>query len=267
MKILGSINNLNWGKELKWVPGDTEELFTAKESSESKTIYEKNPITYKLNLLGWRTNDNFSQEEPANLFLGCSHTFGQGLYYEDVWAYKVNQHIGGKYYNVGWPGSSLITEYRKLKIALNTYTIQNVFLFLPHYTRYEIHNTTTEGPQIFNPAWDYSEMSDEWRAHLGDSLNYNLMAELVVNAMIYLCNENDVPLYTMSQELSDFLQTKKKFSIPDCPCGGEWDYSNGPHDPRDNHHPVCVHNLIAEKYIESYDNKIQPSFVSMDKYV
>ena len=56
--------------------------------------------------------------------------------------------------------------------------------------------------------------------------------------------------------------------IPDCPCGGDWDYeTKGPHYARDNHHPACVHEYIADRYIKMYKNKIKPGFYKMDSYV
>ena len=268
---LATPNSNHWNNSLDWVPGDEKELFESSEETPSKKIYTKKPIKYTFNNLGWRTKDNFlEKDEPANLYLGCSHTFGQGLYYESTWAYKVNEYVKGKYYNVGWPGSSLTTEYRKLKIALRTYNIQNVFLFLPHYTRFEVYDPFSGkdgGYVIHNPAWD-RPLGEDWLKVLSLSDNYNVAANAVISAMSYLCETYKVPFYSMDGFITHFIQTQKKFMIPDCPCGGDWDYeTKGPHYARDNHHPACVHEYIADRYIEMYKNKIKPGFYKMDSYV
>ena len=63
--------------------------------------YIENPIKYKLNNFGFRTPDDFNSEDEGNVFLGCSHTFGIGHHLENVWSYKLNQIIGGKFWNLG----------------------------------------------------------------------------------------------------------------------------------------------------------------------
>ena len=271
--LLATANSNNWNQTLGWVPGDTPADFELSQevNTPCKEMYIKNPISYKLNNLGWRTNDDFIEDdEPGNLFLGCSHTFGQGHHLEATWAYKVNEHVGGKFYNVGWPGSSLTTEYRKLKIALRTYNIKNVFCFLPHYTRYEIYNPFggKDGAyEIHNPAWD-RPLSKVWTKVLSMEENYNMLSDAIINAMIYKCNEFNVPLYTMDGYTTHLLQTQKKFSMPKCPCGGHWDYKNkGPHDARDNHHPACIHEFVGDRYIKQYNAKNTPKFLKMDSYV
>ena len=98
---------------------DNEELFKenlAKYPDNKELLhYRDNPIKYALNDYGFRTPDNFDNaEEEGNVFLGCSHTFGIGHYLENTWSWRLNQKIGGKFWNLSAPGTGIGTAARLL---------------------------------------------------------------------------------------------------------------------------------------------------------
>jgi len=118
-----------------WHISDTDVLFeyNKKKYSNSPHIknYIDNPIEYRYNNYGMRTNDEFSLEGDGNVFLGCSHTFGIGHYLENTWSYKLHKKIGGKFYNISEPGSGIDIQYEYLKYFKNKIKFKNLFHFFP----------------------------------------------------------------------------------------------------------------------------------------
>jgi hypothetical protein len=127
-------------KEL-WCPMDTKELFyeNLNKQPENETLiyFLKNPIVYEFNNFGFRTPDDFNSVDEGNVFLGCSHTLGIGHHIEDVWSYKLNEKIGGKFWNLGVGGSGIITHFRLLLGFSKKLKIKNVFHYAPINHRYE----------------------------------------------------------------------------------------------------------------------------------
>jgi hypothetical protein len=106
-------------KTYYWLATDTKERFKKflQEENQKKQnlqYYLENPIEYKLNNFGFRTPDDFNSNDEGNLFIGCSHTIGIGLHLENVWSYKLNQIIGGKFWNLGIAGTGVQTHFRLL---------------------------------------------------------------------------------------------------------------------------------------------------------
>ena len=97
----------------------------------------ENPIEYKLNNEKFRTPDDFNLIDEGNVYLGCSHTFGIGLHLENVWSYKLNQKIGGKFWNLSVAGTGVVSHYRILKGYYKELKIKNIFHFAPKYPRFE----------------------------------------------------------------------------------------------------------------------------------
>lgn len=129
---------------LKWYPYDTEEIFlnNLKKYPDNKSLlyYKENPIQYKLNSEHFRTPDEFSIQDEGNVYLGCSHTYGIGHHLENTWAYKVNEYIGGKFWNLGVPASGIQQAFILLLHYHKLLKIKNVFVFLPHKYRYTVFN-------------------------------------------------------------------------------------------------------------------------------
>ena len=98
----------------------------------NKNTSSKNPINYKLNNYGFRTNDNLEKKE-GNVFLGCSFTFGEGHHLENTWSYKLHKKIGGglKFWNLSMGGTGIDFAFRMLYSYKNLIDVKNVFLFIP----------------------------------------------------------------------------------------------------------------------------------------
>jgi hypothetical protein len=182
-----------------WISSDTKEIFdnikNTYPNDESVKYYLNNPITYKLNNFGFRTPDDFNINNEGNVFIGCSHTFGVGLPLEHTWSYKLNQIIGGKFWNLGVGGSGITTHFRLLLAYHKEFKIKNIFHFAPFYARYEyiINNV----PTVFNMnhydvSWrkqfgmlcEESLINNDQRRFMFDSITYaikGLAAEIGVN--------------------------------------------------------------------------------------
>ena len=98
------------GHKQLWVGMDTLKRFEKNKTKHPDNFsikhYTEHPIVYSVNNDFYRTPDDFNSNELGNMYLGCSHTFGTGLYLEDIWAYKLNSIIGGKFWNLGIFGVS-----------------------------------------------------------------------------------------------------------------------------------------------------------------
>lgn len=128
-------------EEVDWYTMDTEDLFkeNLKKYPDSRHLkyYLDNPIKYRLNKHGFRSNDEFETKEAGNVYLGCSHTFGIGHSLENTWSYLVNKEVGGKFFNLSIPATGSGTALRTLLAWYTKLNIKNIFHFAPFYPRYE----------------------------------------------------------------------------------------------------------------------------------
>ena len=99
--------------------------------------YKKYPIVYKTNNYGFRCPDDINEEFDGNLYIGCSHTFGIGHYWENTWVKLLNDRIGGKCLNLAVPGTGIGTGSRLLDDVKEIIKPKNIFIHYPHPYRYE----------------------------------------------------------------------------------------------------------------------------------
>lgn len=190
----------------EWIMDDYKEKFENGILNKVNTLdyYLKNPITYSFNNYGFRTPDDFNTADEGNVFLGCSHTFGTGHHLENTWSYKLNQKIGGKFWNMGLSGTGTMSHFRILLGFCKELKIKNIFHYAPKYNRYEfIVNGKTE---IYIMA-RYSEFADSWKKQFGNLLDDCLItdeqAEITYETNIYaikgLANELGIKYYHYSE--------------------------------------------------------------------
>ena len=159
--------------EYEFIDTDSEnqwkKILKYHSNNHSVEYYIKNPIQYKLNNCGFRTPDDFNNHDEGNLFLGCSHTFGVGHHLENTWSYKLNQTIGGKFWNLGIGGSGVMTHFRLLLGFYKELKIKNIFHFAPKYPRYEFIENGLPQHYLLN------EFSKNWKDKFGN---------LVINSLL-----------------------------------------------------------------------------------
>jgi len=139
---------------------DSETLFQY-NLQNNHSLLEKNgwthtEIKYWYNNHGFRTYDDFDiNDKDVNMFFGCSLTDGVGLNIEDTWAYKMNQKLGGSFYNFGQSGSGVDVTYRLLKAWTSKVIPKNIFIFIYslHKARREFLHSENYINNSFGP-WD-----------------------------------------------------------------------------------------------------------------
>ena len=227
---------------LAWLATDTKEYFTQRLADEPNnpnlTYYKENPITYKLNNYGFRTNIDFYDGIEGNVFLGCSHTMGIGLHLESTWAYKMNEYVGGNFLNLGVGGSGIGTGFRLLYGFKKILRPKNVFMFYPHIYRYEFFDTN---PPIWRPIDVHSKLQGELMPLFVEKNNMEMYYYLHFNAIKTLCVELGASFYVV---INGIKPNDYKRTFPNC--------------ARDMHFSPSDHINIFEKYKHAYDNKINP---------
>ena len=95
-------------KVLSFYDTDTEETFVKnKKRLGEKWIWYNKPITYKLNSLGYRMKE-FEDIDWTNymMVLGCSHTVGTGMPFEDLFSTKISRDLNMDIVNAAIPGGA-----------------------------------------------------------------------------------------------------------------------------------------------------------------
>ena len=101
------------------------------------TIYNEDSFNYKFNNYGFRCDEFDSTIKNNNVFLGCSHTMGIGLPYEETWAFKLHTKLSKTkpFYNLSFEGSSLDIQISLLNEFIDLLNPKNVFFLLPNIYR------------------------------------------------------------------------------------------------------------------------------------
>ena len=168
-------HKLDKSSTMYWVNSDTEKKFKAHLEKYPDSIhlhnYQKNPITYNLNNYGFRTPDDFNIGDVGTVYLGCSHTFGIGHYLENIWSYKLHQHIGeGKFFNLSHGATGLTSQYYFLKYFSDKLKIKKVYHFYPTecFYRYGIMDKTGKIEIIGKLAeYESNELKENlWKEYL-----------------------------------------------------------------------------------------------------
>lgn len=151
-------------------------------------------VSYNINNFGYRSEEDFSEGDICNVYLGCSYTVGEEIPYINSWPYIVNKYLNDyKLYNLGISGAGPETCYRVLKGFSSIVNIKRVFLLLPHVDRREIfyRNAWTQvnaNSTILNKHMIFSLFSNE-------EIYTNKIKTL--DAIKYVCSSNNIPLYML----------------------------------------------------------------------
>lgn len=217
-------------------------------NNHSVEYYIKNPIEYKLNNYGFRTPDDFNDYDEGNIFLGCSHTFGVGHHLENTWSYKLNQTIGGKFWNLGIGGSGVMTHFRLLLGFYKELKIKNIFHFAPKYPRYEFIENGLPQHYLLN------EFSKNWKDKFGnlvinslltnEQIEFNWLA--YTNAIKSIANEIGCNYYLIEGDI-------------------------GLHNTDDSllardliHHTTKEQDLIYKNFLKLYDENLYEKVCNID---
>jgi len=246
--------------EFEWGPFDDSYetfLINLKENPNDRCLqyYSENPITYKTNNYGFRSPDDIAEGFDGNLYLGCSHTYGLGHYWENTWVSLLNEKIGGKCLNLGVPGTGIGTGARILNKIKGLVKPKNIFCHYIHPYRYEYwdwvgKNWRTISPAFKNKSFDHhAPVPKEMLMYLAEEeymrayyrSNFALVKDIArqLNAKLH-----SVPLVTQQALKRDDRYVIKN----DTPL---------PHKSRDlQHHNIMWHRNLADRFFKAYlDNE------------
>jgi hypothetical protein len=236
---------------LDWYPMDTEELFNEnlKKEPNNKTLlyYLDNPIEYRINDVGFRTDSSFNTDKAGNVFLGCSHTWGIGNHLEDVWSYKLNKVIGGEFFNLGAPGHGILTSLRLLRYWSTKLNIKNIFHYQPVYHRYEFYRPHPFLLYTDNIAHFKNIKDRDLRDALSSDENILELYKnsiLAISAIAQSLGINYYYLTPWQDTRTDFENSKHTMKMP-------------PFIARDlAHHSILENEIIANFFIEKLGHKL-----------
>lgn len=156
-----------------WVGTDCKKEFDKNLKKYSKWLqpFVNNPIRYNINKQNFRSKFDFKPDKDldVDLYLGCSHTFGVGMYEEYIWPKLVSKATGNTMINLGCSGHGISMSYINLKKYIDYYNVKNVFCYQPFYGRYQVRNngkfdmfsfdTPAHLHKIFHPFYVKDELS------------------------------------------------------------------------------------------------------------
>ena len=213
-------------------------------------FYKENPITYQINNYGYR-GDNLNPEDEHTVFLGCSHTFGTGHYFENSWPYRMMNYLndGTKMANFSFGGEGISSGYRTLLKMSEEIKIKRVFCFYPHWMRYEFGG----GPhwnkwQIFTPYDQQKFLIEEWGKKGSNTIIKHM---LDFDHSYHYYNSNLLAILALTQGIGADLYTTSYFDPK---------YREKPTDTplyyaRDYHPSTWVQNGIFKMFKDLVDNK------------
>ena len=164
-----------------WLPADSEERFdkNMRDPETNKELsrlgWRNNSIAYKFNAQGFRSDD-FVGPGHSIMFLGCSHTIGIGMGWENTFSKIIADKLKLKCFNLGKGGGSFDSCFRFASHWIDALYPKIVVLVEPKKDRKEIctsdgfknylpkdvyHGTSTEDHDNFYKDWVMAGINGE----------------------------------------------------------------------------------------------------------
>lgn len=212
-----------------WTGGDTEKDFESnyKTFTELLQPYFHSPIEYRINKSGFRCPYNFADfyQKDVDIALGCSFTFGVGMYEEFTWPSVLSGIIDRKIINLGVSGGSADLSYICLNKVIDIMNIRNVFLFQPVFPRYysyfkNYHSAvspaiiSTSIEETFSKNYVINTLTDDGFSVFNHSRAIDAIRGLCYrkNINLYILDKPDVNSYFILKNES--IRLNKKVTIP-----------------------------------------------------
>ena len=204
-------------KTLHWFSSDNEKYYEkhCKDSKSKQALIDlgwyPNPgIDYKFNSFAFRADEFIDDENPSLMTLGCSHTMGVGIRYEDTFSYILSRKLKHKNYNLGNFGASNDTAFRYAYYWIPKLKPTAVLLMSPEYTRCEMFNNVYYHNYVLGTEVKYPKFNllSLWYKRYYIQKENCMMNHLKnINAIMNICKENNVPLYI--ENASDYFNKNK----------------------------------------------------------
>lgn len=200
----------------KWSGFDDKHHFdiNTKDFPDELKLFAEKPVTYTLNSEMFRVNDSFSnyKDQEVDIALGCSLTFGLGMYDEFTWPNSLGNMINAKVLNLGVNGGGIDQSYINLNKVINKLKIRNVFHLQPVYARYyaylEDHNGVYSHVTL-NPIWENAALesmySEYYRKHILTNIDYiNFNHKRGTDAIRGLCAKRGINYFFIDETPFEF---------------------------------------------------------------
>jgi hypothetical protein len=226
---------------------------------ERKKNNHKEVFQDEINTYGFRS-DNFQKNHSDKhiLFLGCSYTWGTGLFIDEVWSklvyekIKLNNKVDG-YFSLGVPGDSIYIS------------IINSFKYFKNFNNPDIIFFNIQNLERFFAYDKYS--NNIFRSIVEDNEILSLIAYHYYYMLEQYCDQNNIKLFSFSwnEKNNEYFKNFKTFypldfnKIKEFISEYEIKYPNveGSISARDNHHVgSAYHNCWAEHIYSEYERSI-----------
>jgi hypothetical protein len=149
-------------------------------------------VSYHFNSDGFRSAD--FNKNSGYMALGCSFTQGVGLPISQAWPWLVGYHFKLETQNLGIGSGSLDMCFRLAQYWIPRLKPKFVVLLEPDSSRIEYHDET--GPK--NLLVNQPNVMPDWylKAYYAHAENAQQNRLKNVMAIEYICNKNNIPLYT-----------------------------------------------------------------------
>lgn len=224
-----------------------------------KQANHKQVFQHEINEYGFRS-DNFKTNYLGEhiLFLGCSYTWGTGLFIEEVWSkvvyekIKSNKQVDG-YFNLGIPGDSIYIS------------IINAFKYFKNFGN---PNTIFFNVQNLERFFAYNKHDNSlFRSIIEDNEILSLIAYHYYYMLEQYCEQNKIKLFSFSwnEKTSNFFKDFKTFypldfnKMQDYAAQFEIEHPNieGSMLARDNHHlGSAYHEYWAINIYNEYERHL-----------
>lgn len=253
-----------------WCGSDDEETFKENIKSQIRKSFLKpyvnKPIEYKINKQHLRCDFDidYIEDNPVDLFLGCSHTFGTGHYKKNTWPQQVTKATGNIQVNLGKGGGGIETSYLRLLQYIRRLNVKNVFHLQPPYFRYGYRTDRTHKTWIV--GLDEEEMRELygqdyiWNNYLSDgNKEYEYMKFL--NLIRFECEKLNIPYFHSNmkeindQDLARHIELYKQLWDAEETRKGLKAFKNyGDTPARDLiHYPASMMKKVGEMFVDLYD--------------
>ena len=193
-------------KTLNWLISDTEENYKENLETQYQRLSNNNWIdrtfTYKFNSHGFRC-DEFTLD-PSIMFLGCSHTCGIGIPFENTWAYSVSQQLNLNMINLGIGGAGPDTAFRLADHYIPQLKPKIVVYLEPDIARFSlfIRNKIID----FLPACESDYHSDYYMSWISNSENEKLNSRKHKLAIEAICIKNNIKYIEIDSIKNSFIK-------------------------------------------------------------
>lgn len=258
----------------------SDRIVTSKSFISSFVDYENRPYSRydkdhkiviiekdEINSNNFRSDEFTSSHDGKHvLFAGCSVSFGDGLFKEEVWAYKLYKKLSEQtklsgYFNLSAQGIGAVEIFKNISIYIDRFGIPDViFVLLPNLFRFIDYRDDRYFLTALN-EWRYAENAALYKKALPIFYSQYLMLES-------LCRITDTKLYVSSTDhnVSDaisLLETQRFFGF-DENKKFEHAYRYSKANPEDDHvliardlgeHPgTGIHDYYTQEFYRLYED-------------